>query len=800
MTGPMTIFDKPNRYIGQPAPRADAARLLQGRGRFVDDVVLPRMVHAAFVRSPHAHARILDIDVSDARTAPGVVAVFTGAELAEHVTPYVGVLTHLAGLRSAPQHPLATDTVRWQGEPVVMVIAASRALAEDACELVMVDYEELPAVVDSEQALDADAPVIHESFGNNLAWEREVKLGDTARAFAAPDVTVVERTFRFGRHTGVTLESRGTVCDFDPSENQLTVYYSGQAPHMMQVIFSRHLALPEENIRVISNDVGGSFGIKIHTYGDEIATAAAAKLLRRPVKFIADRFESFVTDIHARDHVVKARMGVSKTGTIVGIDFDDLTGIGPFSMYPRTSAIECNQVLNLTGAPYVLENYRAKGQVVFQNKTLMCQYRAVGHPIAMAVADGLLEDAARAIGMDPVELRLKNLMADDSYPRASASGMKLDDLSHQKALKKLVEIMDLPALRKDQAEARERGVHRGIGFVSMVEVTNPSPMFYGIGGAPIASQDGATVRLDAGGALHVSSSITEQGQGTNAILAQIAAGVFGVDLDRVKVTTGDTATTPYGGGTWASRGAGIGGEAMLQAAQALKEQVLDVAAVMLQTTPDTLDISGGKITGQDGAERMTLADLARTVYYRGNELPSDLKPELIATRHYRVTDFPFVFTNGAMAAHVEVDTETGFVKVLHFWAVEDCGRVINPLLVDEQVRGGVVQGIGGALYEECHYSPEGQMINATMADYMVPMAAEMPDITVAHIETPTKTSVLGAKGAGEAGTGGAPAAVLNAVNDALAPLGASIWQMPMTPERILAVIDAGMQAGSQAGR
>jgi carbon-monoxide dehydrogenase large subunit len=795
MTGPAHIFDKPNRYIGQPSPRADASRLLQGRGRFVDDITLPRMVHAAFVRSPHAHARILLIDTAAALTMPGVVAIYDGAELAESVTPYVGVLTHLVGLRSAPQYPLAVEVARWQGEPIVMVIATSRALAEDAAELVTVDYEELPAVVDTQAALDADATVIHPEFGNNLAWERVVVAGDIDAAFADPAVQIVEREFVFGRHTGVTLETRGTVCNFDPSEDQLTVHYSGQAPHMMQVIFATHLGLPEENVRVISNDVGGSFGIKIHTYGDEIATAAAAKLLKRPVKFIADRFESFVTDIHARDHIVKAKMGVTKEGKIVGIDFDDLTGIGPFSMYPRTSAIECNQVLNLTGAPYELENYRAKGRVVFQNKTLMCQYRAVGHPIAMAICDGLVEDAARAIGMDPVVLRQRNLMTDDSYPRASATGMKLDDLSHHKSLSKLTEIMDYDGLRADQTTARKEGIYRGIGFVSMVEVTNPSPMFYGVGGAAIASQDGATVRLDAGGALHVSSSVTEQGQGTNAILAQIAAGVFGVDIERVKVTTGDTATTPYGGGTWASRGAGIGGEAMLQAAQALKDQVLDVAAVMLQSNVDDLDIHEGAVTDLDGTIRLPLADLARTVYYRGNELPSDLNPELIATRHYRVTDFPFVFTNGAMAAHVEVDIATGFVKVLHFWAVEDCGRVINPLLVDEQIRGGVVQGIGGALYEECHYSPEGQMLNATMADYMVPMAAEMPDITIAHIETPTKTSVLGAKGAGEAGTGGAPAALLNAVNDALSPLGASIWQMPMTPERVLNVIDKAAPAG-----
>ncbi|MBD3678474.1 MAG: xanthine dehydrogenase family protein [Rhodobacteraceae bacterium] len=789
MTGPATIFDRPNTYIGQPTPRQDTDRLLQGRGKYVDDVQLPRMVHAAFHRSPHAHAKIVSIDVSAAKAMPGVIAIYTGKDLAETVTPYVGVLTHLAGLRSAPQHPIAVDVARWQGEPVVMVVATSRALAEDAVEVIEVEYDPLPAACDAETALDASAPVIHKDFGSNLAWERLVDVGDVEAALKAEGVTVVEREFRFGRHTGVTLEPRSAVCDYDPSENQLTMYYSGQAPHMMQVILSKHLGVPEENVRVISNDVGGSFGIKIHTYGDEVAAAAVAKLLKRPVKFTADRHESFLTDIHARDHVVTGKMGVDANGKIVAIDFDDLTGIGPFSMYPRTSAIECNQVLNLTGAPYDLENYRARGRVVFQNKNMMCQYRAVGHPIAMAICDGLIEDAARAINIDPVEMRRRNLMRDDSYPRASASGMKLDDLSHQKALDRLVEIMDYEALRADQEEARKKGIHRGIGFVSMVEVTNPSPMFYGIGGAPIASQDGATARLDAGGALHISSSVTEQGQGTNAILAQIAAGVFGVPIERVKVTTGDTATVPYGGGTWASRGAGIGGEAMLQAAHALKEQVLDVAAVMLQAEADTLDIRNGAVVdAKNGTERMPLADLARTVYYRGNELPSDLNPELIATRHYRVTDFPFVFTNGAMAAHVEVDTDTGFTKVLGFWAVEDCGRVINPMLVDEQVRGGVVQGIGGALYEECIYSEDGQMLNTTMADYMVPMAAEMPDIVVSHIETPSKTSVLGAKGAGEAGTGGAPAALLNAVNDALAPLDTSIWQMPMTPERILKVL------------
>ena len=789
MSGPKLSFDQPNRYIGQPVPRADAQRLLMGRGRFVDDMQSPRMVHAAFLRSPVAHGRIVSLDVAAARRMPGVVAVITGADLVGVVEPYVGVLSHLAGLRSAPQMPMAVGRVRWQGEPVAMVLAQSRAEAEDAVAEIHLDLEDLPAATDMERALDPDAPVIHPEFGSNLAWTRTVNVGDVDAALKGQDITIVEREFRFGRHTGVTLEARATLVEYDPAEDQLTVLYSGQAPHMMQFIFAKHFGMLEENVRVISQDVGGSFGIKIHTYGDEIAAAAAARMLGRPVKFVADRFESFMTDIHARDHAVRGRMAVSRAGHIVALDFDDVTGIGPYSMYPRTSAIEANQVLNLTGAPYVVPNYRATSKVVFQNKTLMCQYRAVGHPIAMAICDGLLEEAAAAIGMDPVEIRRRNLMRDDSYPRTSASGMKLDDLSHQKALEKLVEMMDYARLRENQARLRQQGIHRGIGFVSMVEVTNPSPMFYGIGGAPIASQDGATVRLDAGGGVHVSSSVTEQGQGTNAILQQIVAGVLGVDIARVKVTTGDTRTTPYGGGTWASRGAGIGGEAALLAAQALKEQVLDVAAVILQTQADKLDVADGSVVDAGGgAARMTLSDLARTVYYRGNELPSDMKPELVATRHYRVTDMPFVFTNGAMAAEVEVDVETGFVRVVNFWAVEDCGRVINPRLVDEQVRGGVVQGIGGALYEECLYSEDGQLLTTTMADYLVPMAAEMPDIHVAHIETPTKTSILGAKGAGEAGTGGAPAAVMNAVNDALRPLGASIFQMPMTPARVLAAL------------
>lgn len=770
--------------VGRSIPRPNARRLLQGKGRFVADKSLPRMLHAAFVRSPHAHARIVGMDLSAARAMPGVVAAYTGTDISAHVMPFVGVLTHMTGMQSPPQPALAVDVTCWQGEAVAMIVAQSRAQAEDAVAAVDVDYAPLPPVCDMETALEPDAPLVHPALGTNLCWERRIDAGDVDGAFAGA-AHRVERRFVFGRHTGVTLEPRVCLFDYDASENRLTLYYSGQVPHMMQAVLARHLGLPEAQVRVIAEDVGGSFGIKIHTYGDEIATAVAARLLRRPVLFAADRYESFLSDIHARDHRVTARAAIDAEGRLLAVEIDDITGIGPYSVYPRSSAIEGNQVLNLTGAPYRIPAYRGRLRVVFQTKVPTCQYRGVGHPIAMAVMEGLMDDLAAASGRDSADLRAINLIPDDAYPVKSPQGLLFADLSHQACLARLRELMDYDGLRAEQAALRMQGVHRGIGLVSMVEITNPSPMFYGVGGAPVAAQDGATVRLDAAGSIHISNSVTEQGQGTETILAQITADVLGVDPAQIAVTTGDTATVPYGGGTWASRGAGIGGEAMLRAALALKTQIADIAGAILQCDPAQLGLAGGNVVDDAGQPRISLQALAQMVYFRGNELPPGLQTELIATRHFRVDGMPFVFSNGAMASYVEVDADTGMTRLLGHWVVEDVGTILNRQLVDEQIRGGVVQGIGGALFEECHYTDAGQLQNATLADYLVPVAAEMPDITIAHVVTPTRTSLLGAKGAGEAGTTGAPGAVMNAINDALRPLGAQISQMPMTPERIL---------------
>jgi carbon-monoxide dehydrogenase large subunit len=777
--------DLPNSYIGRSVPRPNLPKLVQGRAAYTDDVVLPRMLHAAFLRSPHAHARILGVDASAAMRVPGVVRVFTGADIARVCDPWVAVLAHLKGMKSAPQHALPLDRATWQGEAIVGVVAESRAAAEDGVAALAVEFEPLPAQVDMETALAPGAVVIHPELGDNLVFTRTAVQGDVDAAFAAAH-RVVEATFVTGRHTGVTLEPRSIIADWNRADGTLTVHHSTQAPHMMQTVFASQLRLEERQVRVICGDVGGSFGIKVHVYPDEVAVAAMSRILGRPVKFVADRFESFASDIHARDHRIKGRVAVDAEGKILGFDIDDLTGIGPYSVYPRTSAIEGNQVVNLCGGPYDFANYRCTTTVVLQNKVPTCQYRAVGHPIATAVTEGLVDLAAQAIGLDPIELRRRNLVRDDAYPFTSPAGMKFEGLSHHASLAKLLEMVPVDRIRADQAEARARGVHRGLGIAAFIELTNPSPFMYGIGGARISAQDGATVRMDPDGSVVVASGVTEQGQGTEAILAQIVAHGVGVPVGRVRVVTGDTQHTPYGGGTWACRGAGIGGEAALQSAIALKEQLLVVAGAMLQAAPASLDVVMGEVVDRaTGAPRISLGEIGRIVYFRGDTLPKDLPREFVQTRHFITKDYPFAFTNGIQACWVEVDTATGMVKVLEHWCVEDCGRVVNPLLVDEQVRGGIVQGLGGALYEHCIYDGEGNLLTTTMADYLVPMAAEMPEIHVGHVETPTKESLLGAKGAGEAGTAGAPGALMNAINDALRPLGAAVTEQPFTPARIL---------------
>ncbi|MEW6255326.1 MAG: xanthine dehydrogenase family protein molybdopterin-binding subunit [Pseudomonadota bacterium] len=780
---PSVTFDRP-AHVGRGMSRPNARRLLAGKGQYVTDLVLPRMLHAAFVRTPHAHARIVSIDIAEARRAPGVRLVATGEDLALLCTPWTGTLDHFKGMKSAPQLPLPVERVVWSGQAVVAVVADSRAEAEDAAELVLIEYDELPVLADLDGALAPGAPTPAADLADNLCFQAGLESGDIDHLFAQA-AHVVEADFTFGRHTGVPLEPRAIVADYDASEHRLTVHHATQTPFQFQDLYARHYNIPEARVRVIAPDVGGSFGVKLHVYHEDMAVIGLSILCRRPVKFVADRLEAFVSDIHARDHRVRARAAVAADGTLLAMDVEDETAIGAFSTYPRTSAVEGNQVIRLIGAPYRLSGYRADLKVVFQNKVQTSQYRAVGHPIACAVTEHLVDAAARATGLDPLAIRARNVIADDAYPCASPGGYQFEKLSHEQCLEKLRALMDYEALRAEQADLRSRGVHRGIGIATFVEITNPSPAFYGIGGARISAQDGAVITLTPSGEVRCQISVTEQGQGTETIIGQVIADHLGVSRDIIRVMTGDTAVTPHGGATWACRGAGIGGETALQAARKLKSNVLRLAGSILQAKPDELDLVDAMVVDRAGAARVSLAEVARIAYFRSDTLPDGAQAQLTVAHHFAPKGYPFAFTNGIHGCHVEVDVETGLVKILKHFVVEDCGRIINPLLVEEQVRGGVVQGLGAAFFEECLYDANGQLTNGSLADYLVPMACEMPDILIDHVETPTLDTELGAKGCGEAGTAAASAAAMNAVNDALAPLRACLTQIPMTPARIL---------------
>ncbi len=778
------MADRPGA-VGQRLPRSGARRLAFGRGKYADDLRFPGLLHLAFVRSPYAHARIAGVDPAPALAAAPGARIITGREIASVCAPWQGTMDHLPSMVSPPQHAVAVDRVVWQGEPVAAAVAASRAEAEDAAAEVVVEWEPLPAAAVRDRTLEDDAPLVHPGTGSNLSFSTEIGAGDADAALAGA-AHVVEGSFSFARHTGAPLEMRTVIADYDPGEGTLTVHGSHQSPWHQQDTLSRYLGIPEHLVRVVAPDIGGGFGIKLHVYGDEIAVSAVSKLLGRPVKYVADRMESFVGDIHARDQAVSARIGVGEEGAILGLTVDAVSTLGAYGSLGRPPVSEGMMTIMMAAGAYANRDYAARLRVVFQNKPPSGMYRAVGQPIACAVAEQLLDWAAHAAGVDPVEMRRRNYWSDDAYPLRTAGGLAVKRLSPRQCLDKLVGMMDYDALRARQAALRARGIHRGIGVATFLEMTSVGPAYYGPSGAHISTQDGATVRLEPSGAVRCVTSVIELGQGTYGALAQIVADRLGVAAEDVGVVGGDTSWTPYGGGAWASRGLTIGGEAVWRAADGLRANILELAGSILQADPSDLDLGGGAVRDRSTSEpRIALAEIARIGHFRHDTLPPGVQPELAVTRHYVPDAAPFALANGVQGSSLEVDIETGEIRLLDHWVVEDCGRMVNPLLVEEQIRGGVVQGIGGALFEECHYDAEGQMLNASFADYLVPMAAGLPDIHVGHVETPLDETALGTKGAGEAGTVGAPAAILLAVNDALRPFGARIARLPITPETVL---------------
>ena len=772
-------------YIGHSVPRPNARVMLQGQGQFIDDINLPGMLHVYFIRSPYSHAKIIEVNKESALESPGVVAIVSGKELLDYCAPWQAELKHLPPMKTTLQYAMPPERVCYQGEPVVAVVAESRAQAEDAAELVEIDWEELSNVANVEEALQENGPYVHPEMGTNLAWQMEVKEGDVDSIFADADV-IVEQEFYVDRQTGVTLEPRGIIASYHSASGKLTLHHSTQVPHIMRAVYARQLGIKENKLRVLCPDLGGGFGLKLHTYSDEITTAALSVKLGKPVKFIADRLESFLSDIHARGHSAKAKMALNKEGLIQAMEVEDIAAGGAYLIHPRTSTIEPLLVAVCTPLAYNMEHYRANVSLVYQNKVPTAQYRGVGMPVSSLIMEGMIDAAARELNIDKADIRQLNLRADDAYPCEAVSGETLEGLSQQAALKQVKEICSYTQLREEQKELREKGIYRGIGLVSVVEGTSPSPALYAAGGAPISSRDACTLRLEADGSISCTTGLTEQGQGAYSVVNQIVADTIGVNMSEIDITMGDTATTPFGGGTWASRGTAIAGEASLQAATAMRSKLLEAAGQLRDVSAEQLTIRNGDIVElETNSTLLTLKELGEATHFKTMEFPKGFDPELIVTQHYSQRDHMMLYTNCAMCLTLDVDVHTGAVHLHKIWVVEDCGKVINPLLVDEQIRGGVVQGIGSALYEQCIYDEDAQLRNGTFADYLVPMAGEMPDIEIAHLETPTKVTELGAKGCGEAGIISICGAIMNGINDALEPFEVSVTSQPFTPEKIL---------------
>src|SRR5438552_3560563 len=721
-------------HVGAPIKRPADPRLLTGRGRYVDDLTLPRMVHIAFVRSPHPHATITTLDVSAAQRAPSVVGVLTGAEAVRLCKPYRGILQHYRGMKTGAMTPLAVERVCCVGEPVVAIAAETAAAAHDAAALVSIEYRPLPAVLDPEAATAPGAPVIHPELGDNVIYETTLRGGEPDAAFATA-ARVWRRRFTTGRHTGVPLEPRGLVADYEPATRSLTVWISTQVPHMMQAVLAELFDLPEHRLRVIAPDVGGSFGIKIHVYQDDMAACAMALRLGRPVKFVAGRRESFLSDIHAREQTIRVEVAADGDGMLTAMRASITAAVGPYSAYPRSSVVEGGQVLRLLPGPYRVRNYDAALRVVAQNKVVTSQYRAVGHPIATAVTESMIDLVARNLGLDPAEVRRRNLIRPEELPYTSVTGNVFDSGSYQAALARLLEVAGYDQLRREQKAARAEGRYVGLGLSCFGELTGPGAQFCGVGRAPISGQEGTTLRLEPGGAITALVGVTNQGQGTHTALAQIIADELDVDLDDVSVLSGDTAVVPYGGGTWASRGMPIGGGATLLAARALGERIRSVAAALLEADAADILLGGGRAVVRGSPGRgLSYSEIARAAHFRSNELRG-VEPSLEATVHY-TNPAAWTFTNGAHLAVAEVDVETGRVRVLRYVAVDDCGRIVNPALVEGQIAGGVAQGLGGALKEQCVYDDAGQLLSTTLMDYAVPTFADVPPIETHHIETP----------------------------------------------------------------
>jgi carbon-monoxide dehydrogenase large subunit len=780
------------KLIGQRVPRREDPRFLTGSTRYVDDIRLPRTVYAAFLRSPHGHAEVRGFDATRAALHPGVLDVLTAEEGARLVKPLRADLL-FPEWKSSEYPILGWPRVRFAGQPVAVVAATSRAVAEDAAELVEVEYAPEPAITDLEAALAAGSPLVHPQFGDNVYLDRRMATGDVEGAFARADL-VWERTYRMHRHTGFPMEGRACIADWDRATGELTFYTSTQIPHLIRTQLADHLGLPEHGVRVIAPDVGGGFGIKAHLFPEEVAVCVLARRLGRAVKWVEDAREHLLASTHAHEHCHRVRAAVSKEGRLLAIQADILMDAGAYSAWPATAGIEASQAARVLPGPYKLDAYEVRSRAVATNKCPIGAYRGVGRPAAIFTMERLLDDVARRLGLDPVQVRLLNSIQDDEFPCTNVSGFAYDSASPVASLRKAAEAVGYEAFRRAQPQARAGGRLLGIGFGSFIEQTAHTTVEYARRGAVIVrGYDSVRVSLEPSGTVTVESSLHSHGQGHETTFAQVVAERLTVPLADVRVRFGDTRSAPYGMGTFASRSAVLGSGAGSKAAENVRRALLQIAGHLMEAAPEDLDVADGVIQVKGSPQsRMTVAEVARIAFHRPERLPAGLLPSaLTSTESYDAFPGTGTFANGVHAAIVEVDPATGFLRILKYVVVEDCGVMINPLIVDGQVQGGTAQGIGGALLENLVYDGAGQMLSQTLVEYLLPSALEVPPIEVHHLSTPSPLTIGGVKGMGEGGAIAPYAALGNAVSDALAPLGVSVDALPLSPERLLALIDAG---------
>jgi carbon-monoxide dehydrogenase large subunit len=783
----MATTEEKTTYIGSPVERKEDARLLRGETRWVDNMVLPGMLWMAVVRSPYAHAKITSVDLSKAKASEGVVAAFSGADLAGEWAGSLPCAWPVTGDCRIPQHrPLSADKARYAGDGVAVVVAESRALAKDAAELVEVDYEPLPAVTDVGEAVGDGAPLVHDEYEENRAYTWTLQTGEIDKLFSEAAVTVKEH-YRQQRLIPNAIEPRSVLVQPVAATGEYTMWSATQVPHIARVTLSGTTGIPETKLRVIAPDVGGGFGSKLNVYAEEALCLVLARRLGLPVKWTEERSENYVATIHGRDVLQDIELAATAEGTITAVRVRLTAAMGAY-MQLVSPGIPLLGAWLYAGC-YDVQAYDFECVGVFTNTTPTDAYRGAGRPEATYAIERAVDALARTLEMDPVELRRKNFIAD--FPAAIASGLEIDSGDFHASLDKALGLADYDGLRRDQAERRKKGDAKqiGIGFSTYVEMCGLAPsrilgaIRYGAGG-----WDAATVRCLPTGTVQVLIGTSPHGQGHVTTFSQIVADQLGVPIESVEVLHGDTTVIPLGMDTYGSRSLAVGGVALYHATEKVIAKARRIAAHQLEVAEEDLDYAGGRFTVAGTDKSMAVTDAALAAWTAHN-LPDGIEPGLEDTYVYDPPNFSW--PAGCHIAVVEIDTETGVAELVRYLAVDDVGTVINPMIVDGQVHGGIAQGVAQALYEEAIYDDAGNLTTGSMVSYLVPSAVELPNFELERTESPSPTNPMGVKGVGETGTIASTAAVMNAVVDALSPYGVTDVEMPAKPERVWRAIQEG---------